>query len=245
MIESCNWKSYDTYTNESCHIWMSHVHRGMSHIIYEWVMSTGEWVMSYMNESCPQGAALAMEGSNTLMSHVTHMHEPRHTCKWVMSTGCSVSNGRQQYTSESCHTYEWVMSHMWMSHVHTGCSVSNGRWLYISPGRYKFSKVCLLLNLLDKFTTELTFKNIYQWLDPRVVPCCHLRCGCVCVCVHVCVRVVPCCHIRCVYVFPFVCRCVYACVRGYVRACVCDSGALFPQCVCVRGCVYVWVCVCV
>jgi len=33
------------------------------------------------------------------MSHVTHMNESCHRCL------------------ESCHTYEWVMSYIWMRHV--------------------------------------------------------------------------------------------------------------------------------
>jgi len=42
-------------------------------------------------------------------SHVTHMHEPFYTQFEHLSL-CASAN-------ESCHTYEWVMSHTWMSHV--------------------------------------------------------------------------------------------------------------------------------
>jgi len=40
------------------------------------------------------------------MSHVTRMNESCHTDEWVMS-----------HMWMSCHKYEWVMSHIWMSHV--------------------------------------------------------------------------------------------------------------------------------
>jgi len=48
------------------------------------------------------------------MSHVTHMNESCHTYEWVMS---HVWMGHVTHMTESCHTYEWVMSHIWMSHV--------------------------------------------------------------------------------------------------------------------------------
>jgi len=43
--------------------------------------------------------------SHIWMSHVTCMNESCHIYEWVMS-----------HMNESCHTYEWVMSHIWMSH---------------------------------------------------------------------------------------------------------------------------------
>ena len=48
------------------------------------------------------------------MSHVTRMNESCHTYEWVMS---HVWMSHVTRMNESCHTYEWVMSHVWMSHV--------------------------------------------------------------------------------------------------------------------------------
>ena len=48
------------------------------------------------------------------MSHVTHINEPCHTYEWVMS---HIWMSHVTHMNEPCHTYEWVMSHMRMSHV--------------------------------------------------------------------------------------------------------------------------------
>jgi len=47
------------------------------------------------------------------MSHVTHMNESFHTYEWVMS---HIWMSHVTHMNESWHTYEWVMSHIWMSH---------------------------------------------------------------------------------------------------------------------------------
>ena len=48
------------------------------------------------------------------MSHVTHMNESCHTYEWVMS---HIWMGHVTHMNESCHTYAWVMSHIRMHHV--------------------------------------------------------------------------------------------------------------------------------
>jgi len=79
--------------NGACHIWMCHVTYGgvISHVnlsCHIWAGNiTCEWVTSHMNES-----------RHTWMSHVTY------------DTDMARMN-------ESCHTYEWVVSHVRMSHV--------------------------------------------------------------------------------------------------------------------------------
>jgi len=45
--------------------------------------------------------------SHVWMSHVTHVNESCHTSEWVMS----------HVWIKSCHTSEWVPSHVWISHV--------------------------------------------------------------------------------------------------------------------------------
>jgi len=42
------------------------------------------------------------------------MNESCHTYEWVMS---HLWMSHVTHMNESCHTYEWVMSHLWMSHV--------------------------------------------------------------------------------------------------------------------------------
>jgi len=56
------------------------------------------------------------------MSHVTHVDESCHTSEWVMShihewVMWHIWMSHVSRMNESCNTYEWVMSHIWMSHV--------------------------------------------------------------------------------------------------------------------------------
>ena len=58
-----------------------------------------------------------------LMIDVTRMNEPHRTYKSVMSTNSLVlvmpliRMSHVTWGNESCPTYEWVTSHLWMSHV--------------------------------------------------------------------------------------------------------------------------------
>jgi len=61
------------------------------------------------------------------MSHVTHTHESCHTYEWVMS---HTWMSHVTHTHESCHTHEWVMSHIWMSHItHINESCHTHEWV--------------------------------------------------------------------------------------------------------------------
>ena len=55
------------------------------------------------------------------MSYVTRMNESCHTYEWVMShiwmSHVIHMNESRRAWNESCRTYEWVMSQVWMSHV--------------------------------------------------------------------------------------------------------------------------------
>jgi len=59
------------------------------------------------------------------MSHVTHMNESCHTYEWVMS---HIWMSHVTHMNESCHTYEWVMSPMWMSYVWAPCEWVTCKW---------------------------------------------------------------------------------------------------------------------
>jgi len=69
------------------------------------------------------------------MSYVSHMNEWCHTCmheschtyEWVMSR---IWMSHFTRMNESCHTYEWVISHVWMSHVtHMNESCHTYEWV--------------------------------------------------------------------------------------------------------------------
>ena len=64
------------------------------------------------------------------MSHVTHINESCHTYEWVMS---HIWMSQVTHMNESCHTYEWVMSRIGMSHVtrinHTEVCVISQIWM--------------------------------------------------------------------------------------------------------------------
>jgi len=102
------WMSYVAHRNESCrtyecvmsHIGMSHVaHMNASCLTYEWVMSH-IWMsyVAHMNEPC-----------RTYISHISVSH----TCKHLQYSVCLPLCRRYEWG----HTYEWVMSHIQMSHV--------------------------------------------------------------------------------------------------------------------------------
>ena len=157
-VSHMNEPSCQTYESVTTHIWMSHVtHLNKSRHTYEWVTHMNKSRCTYkcfmlhahacrthMAESCHARAAevLASFGikSRTWTSHVTHMNESRctyewescHTYEWVMSH-IWMSNGT--HINESCHTYEWVtlqirmshVTHIWLSYV-TYCSGSLGEF---------------------------------------------------------------------------------------------------------------------
>jgi len=55
------------------------------------------------------------------------MNESCHTYEWVMS---HIWMSHVTHMNESCHTYEWVMSHIWMSHVtHMNESCHTYEWV--------------------------------------------------------------------------------------------------------------------
>ena len=75
---------------------------------------------------------------NESWHHVTHMNESCHTYEWVMSHKW-VSH--VTHTNESCHTYEWVMSHtykwvmshIWVSHVTWEINMSHIWMSHVTP----------------------------------------------------------------------------------------------------------------
>ena len=125
-----------SHMNKSCHIWMSHVthmyeshHMCSSHVPHKrdipHVYGSGHMWMNHVtgiNESCRKYEWVTL---HIWMSHVT--------CEWVKSLiieSCLTYKWVTSHNDKSCHastshvthmnetlTCEWVMSHIWMSHV--------------------------------------------------------------------------------------------------------------------------------
>ena len=135
VVMSHTWMIHITHMNESCHTWTSHV------CICKYPLDVVKWDMSrvfgkqsiftytnHLNESChthewvtshtleTQRRAMVMwhtctihtthtnESCHTCMSNVTHMKESCHTHAVICSCTCEMKE-------ESCHKYDYVMSH--------------------------------------------------------------------------------------------------------------------------------------
>jgi len=137
-LRSCNWVM--------SHIWRSHVtHRTtslpqMNNVAYMnescrtqvWVMShmptchvawrMDEGIMAYVKrrvafvrKSCRTvDESCHTQGKELAANHVTYVNESCHTCEWIVS---HMWIYHVTHVNISCHTCEWITSHMWMDHV--------------------------------------------------------------------------------------------------------------------------------
>jgi len=76
-----------------------------------------------------------------LICHVTHMNESCRTYKWVISHiwishVTHMKVSCHTYEWESCHTYEWVMSHIWMNLCELWMEMSNMTYTSLVTHRY-------------------------------------------------------------------------------------------------------------
>jgi len=132
-------KSGHSYEWEKCHMWIHawKVVRWLSQRArFEWAMShmneachTYEWVMSHIwtgeithVNSDVKGRALAIAEGRPLMRHVTR--------EWVVS-----------HVNGLCHTYEWILPHIWMFEVTYLNPNVKGRALAIAEGKLWVSHV--------------------------------------------------------------------------------------------------------
>ena len=113
------------------HKWTSHVaQRSESCHTTRWVMQhTNEPVTLRKGESChtherSKGVSRVTDILEQYVSRRVHVCEMTHSfaetrliCVWNDSLLCSVGVWDTTHMCESRHTCEWVMSHMWMSHV--------------------------------------------------------------------------------------------------------------------------------
>ena len=101
------------------------------------------------------------------------------------------------YINQSCHTYEWIMSHIWMSHVpHVNDSCHTYEWVVSHMNEScRFQIIPNMIYIVmtrrsDKFNFS---KHIF------------LMYTCVCVYIHICVCV-------CVYMYIY----IYIQTRTYI-----------------------------
>ena len=129
---------------------------------------THEWAMSHVNGSC-----------QLWMSHVTckwvnsTMNKPCHTCEWVMS---HIWISHVTHMNESCHTYEWVMSHINESCHNNDKAMSRMHELLqdddcvvLTHTRVTLAKCVVILMTVVKWL-YLT----YEWVMSRVNGTCHM-----------------------------------------------------------------------
>jgi len=137
-VMSHTWISQVTHMNESCHphewvmshTWMSHVtHRNASCLTLKRTPAALHVRMSnvtHIDESCHTHASshtYEWVTSHTCMILVTLMNESYHICKRVIShlradpSHLGMGTSSLPRINESCHTYAWVLSLVWMSHI--------------------------------------------------------------------------------------------------------------------------------
>jgi len=112
MNESCRayewvvshiWMSHVVHMNESCRTWICHVaHVNESCRTYEWVM-LHECAMSHISMTYV-----------AWMSHAFYLQPKLHAAQRLQ---VDIYTAMLIGINKSCRTYEWVMSHIWMSHV--------------------------------------------------------------------------------------------------------------------------------
>ena len=116
VIESC--RTHDWVTS---HVWMSHVaHMNESCPTYEWVIIDGQWVIDpHLGVDLFICVTSNMNGSwrtyewGTWPGTLLTLYSS-YIYDWVMS---HILMSHVPYMNESCPIYEWIMSHIWMSHV--------------------------------------------------------------------------------------------------------------------------------
>jgi len=159
--------------NVPFHTWKSRGACGMlTHLMSMWMWHvTYDWVVPHMNETC-----------HIWMSHVTY--------EWVMScmqeSWCIWDvDTLDVNVNVSCHTYDWVMSNMWVWHVtygwvmsHLFMSVARHIWMSHATHEWVMShmndlwqvwKSRVAYGLLTRWTT------MWMWHVTHMTESCHTR----------------------------------------------------------------------
>jgi len=100
------------------------------------------------------------------MSHVTHMNESCHTYEWVMS---HIWMSCVTHMNELCHRYEWGMSHTYewvMSHTCHASRAWSQRWILVSEKKtYDMTKETY------DMTKQTYDKSHLRCVEPKANPC--------------------------------------------------------------------------
>jgi len=141
---------------------------------------TDEWVISYMwmshvaqmnNWCCFYSVvrnSLAALREALCANHIAHVNEPCRTYEWAMS---HVWVSIVIHTNELYHTYEWVMSYIWMRHVtHMRMSVSCREGLSCKDEEESRGRVYEWV-MSHIWMNHVTHRNvschIYEWVMSR------------------------------------------------------------------------------
>jgi len=143
--------SHVTHVNESCHTY----EWGMSHILKK------KWVMSHiwMSHKCREFGAMCA----TCGVLGAHMNESSHEC-----ATSHIRIPHITHRNESCHTYKWVTTHIWMSQAtNAGCRVC--------------IRVTWLVHMCDmtrSFVWHDSFTAFVTWLVHSICDMTHTNAGC-------------------------------------------------------------------
>ena len=137
------WMSHVTHMNESCHTYervMSHIctshvtHMNESCRAYECVMSRRVWIshVSRTSKTCVNKPYQMYSCHTCHVCHVLCVTGLVHRQDWSIDLACDMTHSHVSHDSftrvtllihmslivnESCHIYDWVMSHIWISRV--------------------------------------------------------------------------------------------------------------------------------
>jgi len=145
-----NGMSQVTCTNESCHIWMSHV--------------TFEWVMSHLNESC-----------HIWISHSCQSHQPKG--RQSLFTGMGMTGDRAAvevlplYMNASCHVYSGISHVTYINEAcHTG--IMSHFW-YVEKDTEDWYRVLYIMNHIDGSCRILIVCDSYRNIQRHTEDWCH------------------------------------------------------------------------
>jgi len=128
-VVSHTWMSHVTHMNESCHTYeytpgseAATVNGSLQRFVPPWLPNERA---ARCRTMAPCSAVLTAGGreprgsrsrvtQKTCAASTCRVIESCHTYEWVMS---HIRMSHVTHMNESCHTYERVMSHIWMSHV--------------------------------------------------------------------------------------------------------------------------------
>jgi len=136
------------------------------------------------------------------MSHATHKHETCHRIR--------IRHVTRAY--ESCRTYEWVMSNIWVSHIaHTKESCHKFEWVmsHIPTRLIETMNESYYTRNMPKTTREPNARGSTQKWRMSRLPISYSSIPCVCVYTYICI-----------YVYMYICIYVNICGNVCMRLCV-------------------------